>query len=887
MLDKYKDNDVLLFYIKFSDKFGCNLFEFINKDNLQEYFSNSGVTEKLKQYMKNNPDYTKDKISSLVHNDQVLNNVDDMFISIFEYYIINTYFNNNKPRYNYLLEKLGPSMLFHLGDENTLKLIQLNDYELSLIFDTIKCCKYDIVPSNITYDNIIISLCDFVFKRKHNDIVNITSIIRSDLMRMKENELEMFIEYNLLIKDIIKVTNCDKKLLMDALIECRNLQENKLRTICREYLVKCEKNFLDQNKDTILEQFGVKKIFDKKDALKKLGDYYKLNITFEEFKKYCQIFTDISKFNSLENNTFIDSLKMTKEQFNKVLSITEEEFNLIKNSMCNNTKPDDLVKEKFRYLKMFLGAYASYKYDHDNIDTLLNELNVLKVSSLKLEDIDMFEILRGLDIDIYLNTVCKDNDILNNLKSVFQNKFLGRIPKCIGNILEREYQIKLPGGINNIGSFMTKYSQILKEEQKRIKNQGGICDKLSDIKLSFVNIIATLSAINSETKEVRRLIGKSAYNDFIADPNRNSSNYSIDKRQNKLILLLDYLYSLNKITIPSKDIVMSNKDNSKKINIIIGNRTNESNICHGERTGACMRVGGAGEGLFLKCLTDKNWFHIRFEDPNTHEYISRVSGFRNGNTVYLNQLRDSSDDSKYSNSDLQEFITIYAKTLIEDTKNSKYPIENVFINTNYAMKGYSHEEYNGKVYTLGNDIKNDYNLEDVEDYRLRDSMDIWTDVSSSSIILATTDEGKKTKDGYVNIKNGVKNTDVYDVVRDKIYGIYSDEDVLSHRFITCDNERLMEVINRVHGMKEKLMGKNYKYEIEDIISDDVEIIDGYGSSDFYVYIDSNYKIHSDCIEYINKDNELIPYGQADRAKAEMEKYMERLKNKYIEIRKVI
>ena len=24
-----------------------------------------------------------------------------------------------------------------------------------------------------------------------------------------------------------------------------------------------------------------------------------------------------------------------------------------------------------------------------------------------------------------------------------------------------------------------------------------------------------------------------------------------------------------------------------------------------------MRVGGVGEGLFLKCLTDKNWFHIR------------------------------------------------------------------------------------------------------------------------------------------------------------------------------------------------------------------------------------------------------------------------------------
>ena len=192
-----------------------------------------------------------------------------------------------------------------------------------------------------------------------------------------------------------------------------------------------------------------------------------------------------------------------------------------------------------------------------------------------------------------------------------------------------------------------------------------------------------------------------------------------------------------------------------------------------------------------------------------------------------------------------------------------------------------------KIFDLGIVIKTGYNLDDVKDYRLRDSMDIWTDVSSNSILLATTEEGSKTKDGYAPLKNGIQNTELYDAVRDKIYGLFKDEITLSHRFITCCNKRLMEVINRVHAMKEKLLGKDYRYDIEDIILDESEIIDGYASSDFYVYIDSNYNIHSDYIKSIEKDSELIPYGQVDKAKEEMEKYTEILNSKYLEVKNVI
>ncbi len=296
-----------------------------------------------------------------------------------------------------------------------------------------------------------------------------------------------------------------------------------------------------------------------------------------------------------------------------------------------------------------------------------------------------------------------------------------------------------------------------------------------------------------------------------------------------MVDLLDYLYTLDKITIPSKDIIISNKDNSKQINFIVGNRTNPSNICHGERTGACMRVGGVGEGLFLKCLTDKNWFHIRIEDPVTHEYISRVSGFRNGNTVYLNQLRESSNISKYTNEDLQEFIQIYAESLIEETKSCEYPIENVFINGGigyncYAMKTFRSE--NGKVYSLGAGIQSGYSLDEAKQFKLRESNDIWTDVKNSAVLLATTEEGKKTLEGYAPLKNGPDDALEYSVARDKIYGLYHDDTISLHQFIELDEIDIYEKINRVYCMKQKLLGYDYKY-LDDISVEG--IIDAYVS----------------------------------------------------------
>lgn len=109
-----------------------------------------------------------------------------------------------------------------------------------------------------------------------------------------------------------------------------------------------------------------------------------------------------------------------------------------------------------------------------------------------------------------------------------------------------------------------------------------------------------------------------------------------DVRYERNKLSFDYLkvmYNRNKVNVPpiDEDITL---ENGKVINVNVGNFTNPINLTYGERTGACMRIKGAGADLFDFCLRNDAGFHIRFS-TNDGRFVSRVSGFRVGNTVFF------------------------------------------------------------------------------------------------------------------------------------------------------------------------------------------------------------------------------------------------------------
>ena len=77
-------------------------------------------------------------------------------------------------------------------------------------------------------------------------------------------------------------------------------------------------------------------------------------------------------------------------------------------------------------------------------------------------------------------------------------------------------------------------------------------------------------------------------------------------------------------------------------------------------------------------------------------------------------------------------------------------------------------------------------------------------------------------------------------------------------------------------MKQKLLGSDYKYEIRDIVNNVDNILDGYASSDWYVYIDNENNIYYDYISKIGNNK----YSQEEDAIKEMNYFKDILVNKY-------
>jgi hypothetical protein len=248
------------------------------------------------------------------------------------------------------------------------------------------------------------------------------------------------------------------------------------------------------------------------------------------------------------------------------------------------------------------------------------------------------------------------------------------------------------------------------------------------------------------------------------------------------------------------------------MHLVVGNFTHPSNLTHGERTGACMRIGGVGETLFQFALDNPNGFHIRFEDPSNNGYISRVTGFRNGNTVFLNELRDSCNKDKYSNDDVIDACTQAAKELIELSKDSSCPIENVVVHRAYAtidMK--SPMEY------LGVD-------------NIKEGLpQFYSDVSSSAIILATS----ASKGKFTPLDFDKSRVPTYQPLREKPK-------------VVKNIQEASNKINRVNSVKCLLAGENYEY-IEPMQFTN-GLIYAIVSHDWYIYVDEKGNILYNCMD---------------------------------------
>ena len=340
----------------------------------------------------------------------------------------------------------------------------------------------------------------------------------------------------------------------------------------------------------------------------------------------------------------------------------------------NNFEPE--LKKYLKVFESLLNKYYEYKYDEKKLEQV--EEKVYTYNPIPVSDDFLLGIILECNISQIAEKLLNNEELYNKLLNIIQKyKLLGweKTFSCFEDSAEV---------IFTEGTMASIISNFYSIEEITRKNSSNLTEFLD-----YANCYDSISKIYSY------ILGKDNYRLIAANEGKNKSNVSKAERIGRLPRLIKGMYDRTEITTPPIDKEYETST-GKKINIVLGNSTNMMNLSYGERTNSCLRIGGAFNDLFEFCIHNKNGFHVRFTDPKTGKFISRVSGIRNGNTIFFNELRDS-ENKEYTNEEIIEALKVLSSELIESTKNEECPIENIVISYDYALRDYEKRSVPSKL----------------------------------------------------------------------------------------------------------------------------------------------------------------------------------------------
>ena len=761
-----------------------------NVNQLSYYVTKDGFTNNFYNLLNNCNGYRAILWTLRHERDESLDTPD----FIFDFFI--PYFTTKYPleRLEYLRESFGNNILFIFVE----KYLELDIEVLKKIVDLFKIEPFEFNEFN---DKIYDSLKQEQFIKEYPFFSGLYGFVSSSI---DTNNLDDITRFNYLVKTILidynkpKDETSKQELDIDKTIdyvikEYKNGNIEPLHILCNKVIRLCREIYRDESND--------------------IGHDLNLEYDYDDYirKATLHVIDELNIYTLFDYDD--EDIEMYKRIIRRDNLLTQNDYRKY------GPRLKDFYKAVNDYIVDFKGE--DFKEKIDKLYDIKREKSLPDVSY------DALDTLVKFDIEDLVSIV-NDDEIYNNLSYYLHYYKIPLIPN-INYFLKNKLNIDIKLDFSNLWKYILYYKNFLLSQLYNINSSTNKKISISNLKLTFKDLFKYIVSINGEILEQRLLLGSEDYKLLVTDPGKYPSHLDETKKMLSVMKYIPSLYTTS-ITIPSFDENITY--NNKEINVIVGNRSNMCNLTHGERTDACMRAGGIGDTLYDFCLTNPNGFHIRFEEPNTHKYISRVSGFRNGNTVFLNQLRYSCNKDLYSSEELVEYIKIVADMLIELTRNSECPIENVCISSGYAMR----------LSKLSSVKLNVTNIK----YGLGD---FYSDISNlDSIILATSFNGQ------IDLDN--TNVPIYKPVRDKVYGI------------EIGIDKLLDKINIVSSNKKYLISKSMS-GIEEI----TDIMDGYVGTDFYVYIDDFDNIYYDFFD-------MVDYHDKDTSYEEMIKYKEILMNKY-------
>ena len=526
--------------------------------------------------------------------------------------------------------------------------------------------------------------------------------------------------------------------------------------------------------------------------------------------------------NELEKYYLANPTKSIEEKIKERLTAEGLSIELIEKLLkCyKNSDFSSLENSEIQYIKTFTKIsfdvireeIKSGKVDTKKITQKLDIERKIERKFKGSKDVDIFLILQNLDIDLLLNGVLADDKLYNSLLEIMKVKKIHLFDNRIFNYITSS-NLGLVISPTTIADFINYYYKIMEES----KSATNPLDSTPEI-IKFFDYFEILNQANSFTASSNMyniIFGDVDARLIKADPGSLSSGLESSVRFDIAVDDIIKSYKKTELAIPSCDKVVP-LSSKKSIEVIVGNTTNPCNLTHGERTDACMRIGGIANALYRFAIDSPHGFHIRFEDPKTHKYISRVTGFRNGNSIFLNELRESLD-SYYSDEDIIEAVQIIAKQLIEMTKDSEDPIENVFITGEQIMQKANKKQI-PTVSLTKLDVSEGFEK-------------VYTDYAPSipARLLATSAEmGHKKIEHYIHPPK-------YKTQRSK------------PKIIINDFEDAPKLINKVHVIKQLINGKKLEDKV-DILDLSDDIIYCIANDDWYIYITRDFTMHTEVID---------------------------------------
>ena len=618
-----KEYPQIIFYLTdelygYVSVFGFN--ETLLLEDYKLFFNRNGATDELKSFLANNSLAAYNLINdNIMHIDSILENPTKELFEMFTPFILKE-FSIDEKKLNYCLNIFGYKMLFNLNNKNLIKFLKSPVEDCEKIFELIK--NRTVTPakfSDVILDNLIQS--EFTIKNKaeidtFSFLCNLISHISvENLNEWYENNYNNKYTFRLDLKidKISRVLNMDIDIIKKAVL-CSNADLTPLREICTTYVSRLREEYRASSYD-FASKIGFAFEYDKKSLEKILMPLIlnkKNNITFYgpnsdeniiipsfEYEGLLSVLPDLTpeefdiiydiiyknygfKVKSVDKEIIASEGKSLKNFISKILN---------KMSSSNQTKEiNDVDKKRLtiarKYLKQLASDFAD-KVKSSHVSAYLKK--VKRIYNIELSPVDYLGVICDLDIDIYLEKIYPDKEVFDHLKKTFDRFYLGQIPYQVEEFCKKNLGICSAGGMNNVGNFIIRYHNILQNKKNNSKMNTGYEPKIDDIKFTFSEVAKLIEDTNSLKKEIILLMGEQEYTDFVTEAKPNKNNRNRSKADQKLIQLLNFLYSVEYITIPPKDEILQSKKSNKKINIIVGNRTNTVNLCHGERTGSCWR----------------------------------------------------------------------------------------------------------------------------------------------------------------------------------------------------------------------------------------------------------------------------------------------------------